>query len=211
MAGKKRKFDYFDAFEEQAVVAHEMAELLKDTVANYENDEEYLMGQIEKARDLEHKGDEICHSVFEALAVEFIAPIDREDIIELTQRLDDVSDHMESAIQHFYMLNVNNMHEGAAEFTDLLCKSTKKLMTALDDFRNFKKSKKIRKLIIDVCDVEEEVDALFFAVVRKLHTEENENALHVYKWDELFQRLENAADACEQAADRMTDVLLKNA
>jgi predicted phosphate transport protein (TIGR00153 family) len=207
---KKTKFDYFEAFEELAHIAVDEADLLIRTIEEYTTPDA-VIPRMNEAHELEHRGDIINHKVFTSIATDFITPLEREDLVGITQNLDDVLDYIEDVFQCFYMYDIQSMQDEALEFARLIKKSCEALDTAMANFRNFKKSKKIRKLIIDVCDVEEEVDTLFFAVVRKLHTEEIENALHVYKWDELFQRLENAADACEQAADRMTDVLLKNA
>ena len=77
-------------------------------------------------------------------------------------------------------------------------------------FDEFKNSKKINKLIIDVGSVEEEADELFFHTLRELYSHGEENPLYVFVWDKLFQRLENTADACEQAADTMGTIIMKN-
>lgn len=126
------------------------------------------------------------HSVFDAVTVDFVTPIDREDIISLTQKLDDVLDYMEGTVQRFYMLDVKEMHPKAGEFAELLLKSCEKLGKALEDFDEFKNSKKINKLIIDVGSVEEEADELFFHTLRELYSHGEENPLYVFVWDKLF-------------------------
>ena len=117
---------------------------------------------------------------------------------------------MEGTVQRFYMLDVKELHPKAGEFAELLLKSCEKLGKALEDFDEFKNSKKINKLIIDVGSVEEEADELFFHTLRELYSHGEENPLYVFVWDKLFQRLENTADACEQAADTMGTIIMKN-
>lgn len=207
---KQKKFNYFDAFEGHVDLACQEAELLIEVIEGFTTSDA-LLPEIERAHELEHRGDEISHDVFSALAVDFVTPIEREDIIAMTQSLDDILDYMEGTIQRFYMLNVPEMHPQAIEFARLLLKSCEALKAAMQDFRNFKNSKKLKRLIIDVSDVEEEADELFFNVTRGLFTEGREDPVNVYIWDKLFQRLENTADACEHVADTMGTVLMKNA
>ena len=80
----------------------------------------------------------------------------------------------------------------------------------MENFREFKKVKKIRDMISDVKDLEEEADALYMESIRKLYTEENEDAVRVEVWSRLFDRLEAACDACDAVGDTMADIVLKN-
>ncbi len=208
--GLKSKFNYFDAFEKQMDFACELAELLVGAIDNFTTPEN-LLPEVERAHAIEKAGDEMSHQIFSALAVDFITPIEREDIIAMTQNLDDVIDRMESVLQRFYMLNVSSMHPRAGDFARLLLKSCNALRDAMHDFGDFKKSKRLQKLIISVGDVEEEADELFFRVVHDLYTDPNADPINVFVWDKIFKRMENAADACEHVMDTMSSVILKNA
>ncbi len=206
----KSRFNYFDAFEKQADLACQEAKLLIEIIEKFTTSEAVLP-DIERAHAIEHEGDEVSHEVYMALAVDFITPIEREDIIAITQNLDDVIDYMESTIQRLYMFNTPYMHPRAIEFAHLLLKACEALKAAMDDFRDFKKSKKLRELLVSVSDVEEEADGLFFQVVRDLYAGGQDDPMGVFVWDKLFQRLENTADACEHVVDTMRMVILKNA
>lgn len=207
---RKEKFNYFDAFDRQAKLCCKEAELLIEVIENFKSSDE-LESYLVRAHEIEHDGDTICHDVYASISSDFITPIEREDILAMTQSLDDVLDYMEGTIQRFYMLNVDDMPEEALEFARLLLKSCQALQAAMEDFSNFKNSKKLRQLLIDVSDCEEEADALFMRVVRNLHTTKREDPLHVYVWDKIFQRLESTADTCEHVADTMGSIMLKNA
>ena len=207
MAKKGKKFDYFDAFEEQAKIAIEEAQLLNQVVGMY--DYEGLMANVERAHKIEHEGDIICHAVYDALTVEFLAPLDREDIVELARGIDEVTDKMESVIQRFYMLDIQKMRPEALEFAKLLIRSTEALEVVLEDFRNFKRSKKIRHLLRDVSDIEEEGDRLFFETVHALHAA-NSDTMEVLVWGDIYQRLEDALDACKGVSETIGSVLMKN-
>ena len=206
---KKHKFDYFDAFEKQSAMAVKEAELLIEAIENFTEAED-LRGIMERAHELEHKGDEINHAIFKTVATDFITPIEREDIINMSQYLDNIIDYIEDVMQRFYMYDVHFIHHDALEFAHLIKKSCVALDKAMEDFRNFKKSKMFKQLIVDVNTYEEEADRLYLKVIRKLHTEDNDNPMRVLVWSQIFDRMEKCCDACEHVADTMSTILLKN-
>ncbi|MFR1640259.1 MAG: DUF47 domain-containing protein [Eggerthellaceae bacterium] len=207
--GNKRKFDYFNAFEALSEVAVAEADLLIEAIEGF-TEAGALGDTMTRAHELEHKGDEINHAIFKSVATDFITPIEREDIIELAQTLDDIIDYIEDVMQRFFMYDVHFMHRDASEFAGLIKQSCMALDRAMEDFRNFKKSKKFKSLIIDVNNYEEEADALFMKVIRSLHTDDRENPMRVLVWSQIFDRMEKCCDACEHAADTMNTILLKN-
>lgn len=206
---KKHKFDYFDAFERQAEVAVKEASLLISAVENFTT-AEAMKEEIDRAHVIEHEGDEINHDILKSVARDFLPPIEREDIIALAQALDDVTDCIEDVMQRFYMYDIHFMHDDAHEFACLIKKSCESLCTAMEDFRNFKKSKKFKQLVIDVSNYEEEGDQLYIKVIRSLHTQDRENPMRVLVWSQVFGCMERCCDSCEHVADSMSTILLKN-
>lgn len=209
---KKNKFNYFDAFQQQVEVATEEAEVLIEAIENFTT-AEALEPLLKKAHEIEHRGDELNHEIRTYVSTDFITPIDREDIVELAQRLDDVTDDIEGIIQRFYMFDVHFMHNRAMEFAVIIRKSLKALNKSMDSFKEFKKVKKIRAMVQDVNDLEEQGDHLYMEVMRNLYTddaEKTENAVRVEVWSRLFDRLEGAIDACKEVADTMSTIMLKN-
>ena len=97
---KRVKFDYFDAFEKQTEVAVQEAELLIEAIEGF-TEAEHLKEVMERAHELEHKGDEINHAIFKTVATDFITPIEREDIINMSQYLDNIIDYIEDVKQRF--------------------------------------------------------------------------------------------------------------
>ncbi|MEA5020953.1 MAG: DUF47 family protein [Gordonibacter sp.] len=206
---KKHKFDYFDQFEKLSELTVKEADLLIEAIKGFTAAED-LRPVMERAHELEHEGDEINHAIFQTVATDFITPIEREDIIELAQFLDNIIDYIEDVMQRFYMYDIHVMHEDALEFACLIKKSCEALDKAMEDFRNFKKSKTFKQLIIDVNTYEEEADQLFLKVIRKLHTQDRESPMRVLVWTQIFDRMEKCCDACEHTADTMSTILLKN-
>ena len=207
--GKKHKFDYFDAFEKHSKLAVAEAKLLVETIEQF-TEASALHDNMQKAHELEHEGDLINHEIFKTVATDFITPVDREDIIETSQALDDIVDDIEDVMQHFYMYDIHFMHPQAIEFAKLIKGSCEALDDAMCDFRNFKKSKNFKSLIVKVHDHEEQADQLYIKVIRQLHVEDRENPMRVLVWSKLFDSMEACCDACERASDVMSTIMLKN-
>ena len=207
--GKKDRFDYFAAFERQVKVAAAEADILIEAIEGFSAAAD-LVSVMERAHEMEHEGDEIAHSIYKVVGTDFITPTEREDIIDLVQSLDSITDGIESVIQRFYMYDVHFMHDEALEFATYIKKSCTALGYAMEDFRNFKKSKTFKQRIIDVNTYEEHADTLYLKVIRDLYTVDRENPMRVLVWSQIFERMEKCCDACEHAADIMNGILIKN-
>ena len=206
---KKSKFNYFDAFEQQVDIATEEADVLIEAIENFTTAED-LQPILVRAHEIENRGDDVSHQIRSSVAADFITPIEREDILELAQDLDDVTDMIEGIIQRFYMYDVHFMHDRAIEFALIIKKSLKALRKSMGTFREFKKVKKIRAMVEDVNTLEEQADDLFVETIRQLYTVDAEKAVRVEVWSRLFERLEATVDACETVADTMCIIMLKN-
>ena len=206
---KKGKFNYFDAFEQQVDIATELSDVLIEAIENFSTAEE-MQPVLDKAHEIEHNGDMVNHMILTNVAADFITPIEREDIIELAQNLDDVSDMIEGVLQRFYMFDIHFMHPQAIEFASIIKKSLKALRKSMGTFREFKKVKKIRSMVEDVNQLEEQADALYVETIRHLYTVDAANAVRVEVWSRLYDRLEGTVDACEVVADTMANIMLKN-
>ena len=207
---KKERFNYFDAFESQVAVAEEEIEVLIEAIENFSTADD-LQPVLERAHEIEHRGDEINHIILTNVSTDFITPIERGDIIELAQNLDTLTDMIEGIIQRFYMFDIHFMHPQAIEFANIIRKSLKALRKSMGTFREFKKVKKIRAMVEDVNQFEEQADALYVETIRHLYTIDALNdAVRVEVWSRLFDRLEGTCDACETVADTMASIMLKN-
>lgn len=206
---KQKKFDYFSAFEEQLDIAAEEADILIEAITNF-TDAAGLEPILKRAHEVEHRGDEVNRAILSSVAVDFITPIEREDIIELASDLDDVTDKIEGTIQRFYMMDVHHMQPQALEFAEIIRKSLKALRKSMGPFREFKKAKKVQHMADDVNQLEEQADVLYINAIRELYTVHREVPMRVAVWTRLYERLEDACDSCKTVADTMATIMLKN-
>ena len=207
MRKKKDEYNYFDEFANNSTYIVESAEILKETVENYS--QEKLRENIISVHKLENDADKALHRMREVLVKDFLPPIDREDIVLIGHRLDDIEDYIDEILINFNILNIEKMRDDVVEFTDLLIECAKSVKDALEDFRNFKKADSVKAKVIAINELEEKADRLYEKVMKKLYTEEKD-PIEIIKWTTIYGCLENTTDACERIGDSIEDVIMKN-
>lgn len=207
MAKKKDEYNYFDEYIKGAEIVVESSKLLKGALENY--DLKTVENEISKVHKLENDADKIIHDMRNYLIKDFLPPIDREDIVILGHRLDDVEDYIDEILINFNILNIESVREDALEFASLVIEASEAVKEALEFFKNFKKVEPIKEKVIAINILEDKGDRLYEKVMKKLYSEEK-NAIEIIKWTTIYDCFENAMDACESIADEMADIIMKN-
>jgi uncharacterized protein Yka (UPF0111/DUF47 family) len=143
------------------------------------------------------------------LIKDFLPPIDREDIVLIGHRLDDIEDFIDEILINFNILNISNVREDIIEFTNLLIDCANSVKDALENFENFKKAEIVKTKSIAINELEEKADRMFESVMKNLYKEEND-PIEIIKWTTIYNCMENTSDACEKIADCLEDVVMKN-
>ncbi len=201
---KEEKF--FDMFRAQAANVVEGAQLLKEFLENYTDVDQKRM-KIEKC---ESAGDEIAHRILEKLNTTFITPMDREDIHALTAALDDILDLINATSQRLHLYGVKHVTDDARLLANVILRAseeTEALVSSMEDLRNVKNMK---SRWIEVNRLENEGDKISRKAIAGLFMNEKD-PIEVIKWKELYEHLETAIDKCEDAANIVEAVVLKNA
>ena len=198
---------YFENFAETAALSKKAAEYLLNCLENY--DPKNLRPMLHTMHEIEHSADGKKHEMNAALAKAFVTPVDREDLDMLSHRIDDVTDQIEEVLQMFYIDNIQTVNPAAVEFATRIVKACDILCTLMDEFENFKKSKKIHELIVELNDMEEECDKLYLTSMREL-SKNATDVLLTLSWRDIYGSLEACVDACEHAGDCVRTVIMKN-
>ena len=181
--------------------------MLHEVLSNYNPLE--IEAQQLKIHEVEHSADKTMHAIMNRLAKEFITPIEREDIISLVQNIDDVVDCIEDVIIRIYMFNVTKIRPEALEFTELIVKCCEGLKSAAEEFSNFRKSKTIKEHIIEVNHLEDIGDKMYTRAMRDLYIV-SKDPIEIIIWTDLFNILEKCFDECEDVANLMESIIMKN-
>lgn len=207
MLGLKKKEEiFFNLFIETVEKGVEAGEKLNDLMQDYTD----ITAKIENLRRIENECDNKVHKILKTLNASFITPFDREDIYYITRELDNIVDTFEDAANRFLIFNVKEIKEDALIMSKLIVECINALKELFYELKNMKKNKKLREYIIEVNRIEDEGDVIFRQAMEKLFTEET-NALEVIKWKEIYEYLENSLDACENVANTIEGVVMKNA
>lgn len=204
---KKESNYYFDAFAKGILYANDAAALLKSCFENF--DATKIKTQLDEMHEIEHAGDGIKHEMMERLMKEFLPPIEREDIVELSRTIDDVTDSIEDVLLGMYMYNITTFRPEINEFTNLISRCCNALKEIAQEMHNFRKSTLLKEKIVEVNGLEEEGDRLYTEAMRRLYTEEKD-PVSILAWTTIYDRLEKCCDGCEHVADMFEQVIMKN-
>ena len=200
-AGKKKnkKFNYFEAFQEMASCSVDAAKLLNDTLNNY-NLAENFTTRIPDMRRIEHASDEIVYEIMNYVATDFITPIDREDIIAITQGLDSVVDAIDDIFSYMYMYHVNSLRPDVLDMTDNILKCAKALRHVTEEFPDLGKAKHFKERVITINDLEKDSDELLMKALYRLFGEKDIDTRDLLIW----------RDMCEDVSNLMESAVLEN-
>lgn len=201
---KEEKF--FELFIEQAENVLDGAKQLKDLLDEYSDcDQKRLI--IEKT---ESHGDEITHRIIEKLNMTFITPMDREDIHALTSALDDILDLVNATAQRLELYRVRTITLEAKQLANIIVRAAEETVALTQSLDNMKNPKNMKARWIEVNRLENEGDLVSRSAIAALF-EREKDPIEVIKWKELYEYLEKAIDKCEDAANIVEAVVLKNA
>ena len=206
MLGKKDN-NYFEMLAELVDYSCKAATLLQSTLANFNLDE--IEEKINEMHNIEHTADIKKHDMMNKLAKEFITPIERGDIVDMANYIDNVTDGIEEVLIRIYMYNIKDIKQEAIEFSNIIIKNCDQLNKIMKEFHYFKKSSEIHKLIIDINALEEEGDRLYFSTLRNLYIS-SKDPIELMTWTDTFKYFEKCCDACESVANLVESVIMKN-
>lgn len=194
---------FFALFQEQAGLIVEASRLLLNATRSGNSQ---LAIAAKEINALEKRGDEIIHDILKRLNQTFITPFDPEDIHVLSSRLDDVLDYIEDAAFRLAAYRVDpvpNVAVQLAQTVDLCCGALAKAIASLS---------KHQDLIADCIEInrlENEADSALRTAVGDLFATEKD-PISLIKHKEIYEMLEATTDRCEDVADALQNLMVKN-
>jgi uncharacterized protein len=200
---------FFDLLNQSAATVLDGANALADFLDNYTDVER----KARKLKDIEHSGDEITHEIFGALNRTFITPIDREDIGELAEALDDVLDWTEEVSRRMYIYKIDQPTELAKKFGHVIAEQALQIHEMVPLLLNKKARGTIEKLKAEIHRLENEADDLLVDALGSLYDNANDvQALKdAIRWADLYQILEGTTDKAEHVATVLQNIVVKHA
>jgi predicted phosphate transport protein (TIGR00153 family) len=204
MIPKEEKF--FDLFYELAMKIEEGGELFLDMVEHYE----YSEPKIVKLKELEHEADVITHRTYEKMHKTFLTPIDREDIYALVNKMDSILDMIEASAARMSLYKVKVPAKEIIDQAKILIAAIKKVKYIVHAMKNMKNAKMIIDACVEINTLENEGDIVMRMTMTRLF-EQEKDPIELIKWKEIFERIEEAIDVCEDVANIVEGIVLKHA
>jgi uncharacterized protein len=199
-------FKYFENDVENLLLA---AGIFKHVMSNAISKEERAQ-KVKHIEELEHRGDEITHKIFSEVGATFITPFDREDIHALASELDDILDYVQGAATRLVLYRVDTISPEQERLAALIYDQVVELHKAILNLRHFKDGKFILDSLVRINSIENEADDLFERAIANLF-DTCEDPIKLIKMKELLVSLETATDQCEDAANVIETIIVKNA
>jgi uncharacterized protein len=198
-----QKREFFELYSQASANAVEIARLLVDLLERFPNDGEGLIARI---KEREHDGDRLTHEVVLLLNRTFVTPFDRDDMYRLAGALDDICDHIDEAADNLGSWGVERVPEKAREQARVILQAATKLDEAVRRLEGFKDSS---DQLAALRELEDEGDELERDAVAELFRS-TDDAKVIIRWKDIHERLEEAVDALENAADVLEAIVVKN-
>jgi len=165
---------------------------------------------VREIKELEHVGDDLTHKMFSELNATFITPLDREDIHVLGSSIDDILDHIDGSASRFTIYNLKSVPPAVMELVDVLESSIEDLHQGVILLRDVHRTEAMQDIIKKINEHENEADAIFDRAVGTLFAKER-RPIELIKIKEVLVGLETATDKCEDAANVLESILIKQA
>jgi predicted phosphate transport protein (TIGR00153 family) len=198
-----QKREFFELYARASANAVEIARLLVDLLETFPQDGDSLIARI---KEREHDGDRLTHEVVLLLNSTFVTPFDRDDMYRLASAIDDICDHVDEAADNLGSWGVERVPEKARAQAGVILEAAKQLDEAVRKLDGFKDSS---NQLAALRELEDQGDQLERDAVAELFTT-TDDAKTIIRWKDIHERLEEAVDALENAADVLEAIVVKN-
>src|SRR5436309_933876 len=195
--------EFFELFSRASSNAIDGARLGSELFERYPRDGEELIRRI---KEHEHTGDNLTYEIVNQINKTFVTPFDRDDIYRLAAAIDDVCDFIDETADHLGSWGVSDVPPDARALADVVLRQTILLDEAVQRIDGFKDSS---RQLLELRSLEDEGDRLFRDGVGALFRS-GADPLVVIRWKDIYEGLEEAVDACENAADVLEAIVVKN-
>jgi uncharacterized protein len=201
-----RETKFFDLFEESASNIKKAAQALKELM----DDWQFVDSRVAEITELEHRGDTITHQVISLLHRTYVTPFDREDIALLAHTMDDIIDFIHATVDAMFIYKIKSPTERSRQLADIIIKAVDEVYKAVSALRHRSKLKVIIEECVEINRLENMADRVYRAAIGELF-DDTQDIAELIKWREIYEHMESATDRCEDVANVLEGVALKNA
>ena len=200
-----REEKFFDLFEELAAKIQEGAKFFLEIAERHD----FSAENISKLKQIEHEADSITHTTYEKMHKTFLTPLAREDIYDLVNKMDSVIDMIEASALRLYLYKVKKPSDAVIELAKILVKAVNKIKIIVHGIRDMKNARMILDACVEINTLENDGDVVLRTSIAELF-ENEKDVFELIKWKEIYERLEEATDVCEDVSNIAEGIVLKH-
>ena len=200
-----REEKFFDLFEELAGKIEEGGNLFVEMLENYSTSDPKLV----KLKEIEHEADIITHNTYEKMHKTFLTPLDREDIYALVNKMDSILDMIEASAIRMSLYKVKAPRQAIVDQMKVLNEAIRKVKIIVHALRDMKNARMILDACVEINTLENEGDYILRTTMANLF-EHEKDPIELIKWKEIFERIEEAIDVCEDVSNIVEGIVLKH-
>ena len=197
-----RDAEFYDLFAQVASRLTGSATLLHELFKDPSKIEQH----VSAIKTLEHEADNLTHDTIDRIDRTFVTPFDREDIHALAGHLDEVVDLIDGCARRASIFHIKESKKHAVILSEILLRATQSIE---DTVKKMKQPKAVSAANRQLKMLEEEGDAMYHEAVEILFSSTTD-AIEVMKWKELYDKIEDAIDQCEDVGNTLQSIVLKN-
>jgi hypothetical protein len=197
-----KKSEFFTLFEQHAQNALEAAEALEKLFGDFVDVE----NKVRDIHAIEHHGDKLNHEIVRHLNETFVTPLDREDIVGLASKVDDVTDVCYDVSELVLLFKVKSIRPAAVRQSKVLVTAAREVHGMM---RNLERLRQLEPHWIKIHTLENEGDQIWREAVGELFAG-SDDAIEIVKWKDIFSLVEVAIDRCEDVANIVETIVVKH-
>ncbi len=201
-----RESKFFELFIQSAANMLKAALALEDLLKNWGN----IDIKVAYITELEHEGDFLTHQVAAMLYRTFVTPLDREDIAQLSHVMDDVTDFIHATAESIHIYKVDSSTQRANELAEIIVQAAAEVEKAVQCLKDRSNLKQVMEHCVEINRLENKADAVYRAALGELF-DDSKDTKYIIKWREIYEHMESATDRCEDVANVLEGVALKQA
>lgn len=202
-----KEYGFFDLFNRHARATldaiHALVQMVEQWPAEVES-------RCRRIKEMEHDCDSITHMAVDLLHRTFITPLDRDEILRLVSKMDDVTDCIETAANRMRLFKIATVPKRLVEMTRVACRAQEQVIVALEKMRGFKHADELREIVKEIHRLENDGDELVHAGLAALFDDFANDPLSVIKLKEIYEIVERAIDECEDVANIVEGIALEH-
>ncbi|WP_144510680.1 DUF47 domain-containing protein [Bacillus sp. FJAT-22090] len=206
MIGSKKTDPFFASLLNIAKNVQEAAHYADDFRINTVADLKEISVHV---KNYETAGDKLIHDLIVMLNKSFMTPIEREDILQLSVRMDDILDGIDDFTANLEMFSLIEIDESMRTFLSYIVKSTDEIVKAMELLAQ-KKLLKMHEHAILIKDYERKCDEILRSSIKQLFLNEKD-PIRIIQFKDIYEKLEEVADYCQDVATTIEAIIMRNA